>query len=129
MATPFTPVGPRGDISSEELRLLIAIRDRALELAKELGDRHPTLRDDATGLMLDLLNVHQRVGLCLYDFLHADMGDFGHDAFGIYRYFDREKLILTDCFYPRFGVQDGTTLEDVLIGHAAARAMAPKTEA
>ena len=57
-----------------DIALLIKIRDRAVCLANSLGYGH--YARDSGGLFLDLLNVHQAVGLQLADLLAADDGQF-----------------------------------------------------
>ena len=95
---------PRKDAGQQDthadIALLIKIRDRAVCLASSLGYGH--YAQDSGGLFLDLLNVHQAVGLQLTDLLAADDGQFGHDVFGIYRHFDRETRCLNAGFSPRF---------------------------
>lgn len=83
-----------------DIALLIKIRDRAVCLANSLGYGH--YARDSGGFFLDLLSVHQAVGLQLADLLAADDGQFGHDVFGIYRHFDRETRCLNAGFCPRF---------------------------
>jgi hypothetical protein len=114
-APGFRPVRP----TRQELYLLLRIRDRALELAEELGAPH--YREDHFGLYLDLLKTHQLCGLRLWDLLEADMANFGHDVFGIYRHFDRTAGMLVDGFYPRYGCQQGDTLAVVVYGFRAGK--------
>lgn len=57
---------------------------------------------DRLSLLMDLGNVHEKVGLRLDDFLNSSDGDFAHDIVGIQNNMDRSLGILTNCFLPRF---------------------------
>lgn len=91
--------------AAADVNLLIQIRDRAVQLAHSLGYSHYAA--DAGGLFLDLLNVHDAVGLQLAELLAANDGEFGHDVFGIYRHFNRETRVLDRGFCPRFAAPVG----------------------
>ncbi len=59
------------------------------------------IKADATSTMMDLLVVHDEIGLDLEKLLNADTFNLSHDIFGIARHLNRQTFELEDCFLPR----------------------------
>lgn len=74
--------------------------DAALAIADRAARMDPSL--DRTAVSMDVITVHNVVGLKLDDMLSADDLNFAHDVFGIRRHLDRETGQLKDHFLPRF---------------------------
>jgi len=65
------------------------------------------LRQERWGLIMDISACHN--GACpleLERMAAAEDEDLAHDVAGIYRHFDRETGMLTECFTPRFAKRD-----------------------
>jgi hypothetical protein len=88
---------PNFDITAEERTLVDKIVERA-------GQMFPDW--DKISLAMDVVATHNHAcRLRLADLLATDDFNFAHDISGIVCKLDREKLILTDCFWPRFAAK------------------------
>lgn len=86
--------------SPRELELMSMIADRAVHLAQDMG--YTYRKED---IMLDLnACVSNAWKLDLQGLLDSDLGDFGHDVFGINKHMDRQTGLLKDCFVPRYAL-------------------------
>ena len=81
----------------EEVILMSKIAARAVSLAREHGISYEHI--DA---MMDLEHAHAEHPMDLPALLAADVGNFGHDVFGIRRHMDRSTGKLGGCFLPRY---------------------------
>jgi hypothetical protein len=87
--------------NSRELELMSQIADRAIAFAHEMGYDWYRKED----LMMDLNAFHTNAyKLDLEGLLAADLGDFGHDVFGINKYIDHDTGKTTECFVPRYAL-------------------------
>jgi hypothetical protein len=86
-------------LTSEDKALIDKIVGRALSL--KISPNKMTTEMDITA-------VHCNCGgLRLQELLDAPKFDFIHDIAGITRHIDRDKIVLTGCFLPRFAVPKG----------------------
>lgn len=94
--------GPQFTSTRPEIALIAQIAARAILMAKEAGVAYEHI--DA---MMDLETCHcNGCPLKLKELLTAADGDFGHDAFGIRRFIDRETGKLGDSFCPRYAQRE-----------------------
>jgi hypothetical protein len=82
----------------ERFQLISAIADRALGMEPHFREKF--------ALVMDLDYADQDCPLDLFALLQADEANFAHDVFGIYRHLDRKTKKLTDCFTPRYALQN-----------------------
>ena len=80
----------------DDLELMSTICDRALKGCPQLA-----ARCDKLSLLMDIDHTNEVCPMDLEVFLDFPDRDFMHDVLGIYRYFDRTSLSLTDGFMPR----------------------------
>lgn len=86
----------RWDVSKADFALINKIVDRAIT-------ENPDLTISKVDLHMDIEAVHLNgCPLKLEKLLNADLGNFGHDVFGIQRYIDRRTGKLTNHFLPRY---------------------------
>lgn len=86
-------------ISAKDLDLISKISDRAVNLL-DVGLRlKPAQR---LGIEMDLVAVHSKTPLRLFDLYKADDFNFVHDVVGIGNNLNRETGELENCFSPRF---------------------------
>lgn len=84
------------NVSKADFALINSIVDRAI-------NENPDLTISKVDLHMDIEACHLNgCPLRLADLLKADLGNFGHDVFGIQRYIDRRTGKLTNHFLPRF---------------------------
>lgn len=88
-------------MSQEELQ---AKKEEYLKIAKiaERAEKMEALAFDRLSLIMDLQNVHEKVGLRLDELLNADEFNFLHDIVGIQNNMNRETCELENCFSPRY---------------------------
>jgi len=90
----------------EEEEMIEVIVNRAMGILKRIS-RTPKL--SRALLISEVTSIHRNVWrLRLYDLLAADDLDLIHDVMGIHNHLDidaKGKLILKDCFVPRYVVQ------------------------
>ena len=86
----------------EELDKIKAIGSRAVRLAHDLGTRIDA--QEQGHLQAAIALVHRKEPIDLDALLAADDGNFGHDVFGIRRFYDPVQGILRDGFSPRYTV-------------------------
>jgi hypothetical protein len=85
------------DVTSDEQKAIVAIAERAVNLAKECGVEYAKI-----DCIMDLTATHSNgTPLDLDRLLKADNFNFSHDVFGIRNHIDRETGKLTDFFQPR----------------------------
>lgn len=79
--------------TKNDFNLIIEIVKRA---------KHELEITDTQSLSMDITAVHLNdIALDLPKLLNADLGNFGHDIFGIMRHINRRTGKLEDCFLPR----------------------------
>jgi len=82
----------------EESRIISKIAKRAIV---EL-DFLPSQQMD---LMMDIEFAHEESPIEIDQLLEADIGNFAHDLYGIYRNFNRTTKRMENCFVPRYAMQ------------------------
>jgi hypothetical protein len=83
---------------AQENETISRIADRAIRVAEMQGVHHYRKLD----LVISISKAHEERPIDLAGLLAADIGDFGHDVFGIDKYMSRETGKMTDCFVPRY---------------------------
>jgi hypothetical protein len=83
-------------IDAGDHALIVQIAERAQAMAKRFGTSYPQV-------VMDLTAVHANgCPLRLDELLASGDGDFGHDIFGIRRFWNPKAAKLEQCFRPRF---------------------------
>tara|TARA_R110000823_G_C15592489_1_gene464387 strand:+ start:192 stop:533 length:342 start_codon:yes stop_codon:yes gene_type:complete len=82
----------------EESKIISKIAKRAIADLGFLTSQH-------MDLMMDIEFAHEENPIEIDQLLEADIGNFAHDIFGIYRNFNRTTKRMENCFVPRYAMQ------------------------
>lgn len=95
---------PQYSATEEEKDIMSQIVDRVLPIAEQLG---AVYYKELLIADMDLCHTNA-YRIDLDRMLQGNIGDVGHDVFGINKYLDRSTGELTHCFVPRFAVEKVT---------------------
>lgn len=91
-------------MNKQDIERIARIAERGVKVLAESGVTAKRL-----DVMMDLEYCDEDVALDFEKLLAFGDGDFGHDITGIYANFNRETLLLENCFVPRCARPEGET--------------------